>query len=98
MSRGRPGAGRELLSEYGWKGPESVDNFPLDTHTNRIILRLAMKQVLSKKRCKAADCRKWFQPQHPAQEYHEKRCKNREGQRKLREMAKIGQAMVERAQ
>ena len=52
---------------------------------------------LTKKRCKAEDCRQWFQPKLETQLYCSKTCKNREGQRKLREMAKIGQAMLERA-
>ncbi len=52
---------------------------------------------LSKKRCKAEDCKKWFQPKVESQAYCSKTCKNREGQRKLREMAKIGAAMIERA-
>lgn len=49
---------------------------------------------LSKRRCEAADCRDWFQPKLPSQKYCTKRCKNREGQRKLRDKAKLWSTMV----
>jgi hypothetical protein len=51
-----------------------------------------------KKRCKATDCRKWFDPQVKTQQYCSKTCKNRMGQVKLRARAKIGAAVMRDAQ
>ncbi len=49
---------------------------------------------LGKKRCKS--CREWFQPKLASQDYCTKTCKNREGQKRLRERARIGMDTIKR--
>ena len=52
---------------------------------------------MKKIKCKARDCKRMFVPRNPRHQYHSLTCKNREAQARLRELARIGQAMVERA-